>query len=222
VTVVAGGNNSHRRSTADSDDDKEALQSRCLAELNDVLRFFCLDFGCQHKRGEISLSSGSLDSTCTVRRCNTCPICNRTYHKDKDFIPVYRTGAVSYLEWLIVTSTLLFAFDLKIQVSSLLMCSEYWKEIIFDKLSSSISRTNVDALFLSLAASGILEIQNTTDGIKWVIGRQPLVAIQTKNNVTLIDATIGEAKYKVDKYWMGISLHSETRIRVCTPATPTS
>ena len=102
------------------------------------------------------------------------------------------------------------------------MCSEYWKQIIFDKLSSSISRTNVDALFLSLAASGILDIQNTADGIKWVIGRQPPVAIQPKNNVTLIDATIGEAKYKVDKYWMGISLHSETRIRVCTPATPTS
>jgi hypothetical protein len=102
------------------------------------------------------------------------------------------------------------------------MCSEYWKEIIFDKSSSSVSRTNVDALFLSLAALGILEIQNTTDGIKWVIGRQPPVAIQPNNDVSLIDATIGEAKYKVDKYWMGMSLHPETRIRVRTPAIPIS
>jgi hypothetical protein len=116
---------------------KKALRSRCLAELNDVLRFLCLDFGCQHERGEISLSSGALDSTCAVGRCTTCPICNRTYHKD--FIPVYRIGVVSYLEWLIATSKLPFAVDLKIQVSSLLMCSEYWKEIIFDKSSSSVS-----------------------------------------------------------------------------------
>ena len=42
---------------------KKALRSRCLAELNDVLRFFCLDFGCQHKWGEIYLSSGALDSS---------------------------------------------------------------------------------------------------------------------------------------------------------------
>jgi superfamily II DNA helicase RecQ len=83
---------------------KKALRSRCLVELNDVLRFFCLDFGCQHKRGEIYLSSGALDSTHAVGRCNTCPICNRTYHKD--FIPVYRTGVVSYLEWLIANLSL--------------------------------------------------------------------------------------------------------------------
>jgi hypothetical protein len=73
-----------------------------------------------------------------------------------------------------------------------------------------------------LAASGILEIQNTTDGIKWVIGCQPPVAIQPNNDVSLIDATIGEAKYKVDKYWMGMSLHPETRIRVRIPAIPIS
>ena len=154
----------------------------------------------------------ALDSSRAVGRCTTCPICNCTYHKD--FIPVYRISVVSFLEWLIATT--------KLQVSSLLSCSDYWKEIIFDKASSSVSRVNVDALFLSLAASGILEIQNTTDGIKWVIGRQSPVATLPNHDVSLIDATIGEAKYKVDKYWMGISLHPKTRIRVRSPAIPIS
>ena len=102
------------------------------------------------------------------------------------------------------------------------MSSEYWKEMIFDKSSSSVSQTIVDALFLSLAALDILDIQNTTDGVKWVIRRQPPVAIRPNNDISLIDATIGKAKYKVDKYWMGMNLHPETRIRVCTPAIPKS
>ena len=83
-----------------------------------------------------------------------------------------------------------------------------------------MSRVNVDALFLSLAASGILKIQNTTDDIKWLISRQPPVATLPNHEISLIDAKIGEAKYKVDKYWMGISLHPETRICVCSPAIP--
>jgi len=101
---------------------KKVLRSRYLAEQNEVLRFFCLDYGCQHERGEIYLASGMLDSSRAIGRCSACPICNRTYHKD--FIPVYRSGVVSFLEWLIVTTKLPFAVDFKIQVSSLLMTSE--------------------------------------------------------------------------------------------------
>ena len=85
-----------------------------------------------------------------------------------------------------------------------------------------MSWTNVDALFLSLAASGILEIQNMTDGIKRVIGCQPPVATLPNHDVSSIDATIGEAKYKVDKYWTGMSLHPKTTIPVCTPEIPIS
>ena len=79
------------------------------------------------------------------------------------------------------------------------MTSNYWKEIIFDKASLSVSRTNVDALFLSLAASGINKTQNTNDGIRWFVGRQAPLLPQPNINVTLMDATIGEAKYKLDE-----------------------
>ncbi len=70
------------------------------------------------------------------------------------------------------------------------------------------------ALFLSMAASGILEIQKTTDGIKWMLGLQSPVQRESNVNVSFVDATIGEAKYKLDEYWRGIHKHPPTRIRV--------
>ena len=93
--------------------------------------------------------------------CTSCPICNRRYHKD--FLPVYKSGVAAFLEWLTLTTKLPFIVDRKIQVSLLLMTNTYWKEILFDKASTTITQTNVDSLFLSLAASGILEIQNIPD-----------------------------------------------------------
>ena len=212
---------SRRRASTSNEDfslgpaGKKKLRERCLAELHEVLRFFCLDMGCQHERGEIYLSSGSLDSITSTGRCTSCPICNKKYHKY--FLPVYRSGVVSFLEWLIATSKLPFANDMKKQVSSLLMTNVYWKEILFDKASSTISRTNVDALFLSLAASGILEIQNSADGIRWVIGRLPPTTAITGTDVSLISATIGIAKYTLDEYWLGMNLHPVGRIRIRTP-----
>jgi len=82
----------------------------------------------------------------------------------------------------------------------------------------SSTRTNVDSLFLLLAASGILEIQNSPDGIRWMLGRQALRTATTDTNVALIHATIRTAKYTLDDYWVGINLHPVTRIRVRTPA----
>jgi hypothetical protein len=128
---------------------------------------------------------------------------------------------VAFLEWLTLTAKLPFIVDRKIQVSSVLMTSTYWKEILFDKSSKSITQTNVDSLFLSLAASGILEIQNSPDGIRWLLGRQAPTTATTDTNVALIQATIGMAKYTLDEYWVGINLYPVTRIRVRTPAIPT-
>ena len=101
------------------------------------------------------------------------------------------------------------------------MKSTYWKEILFDKSSTKITRTNVDSLFLSLAASGILEIQNSPDGIRWMLGRQAQTTATTDTNVALIHAIIGTAKYTLDKYWVGINLHPVNRIQVRKPAITT-
>jgi len=189
---------------------KKHLRDRCIEELHKVLRFFCLDLGCQRERGEFYLSSGSLDMITATARCSSCPICNRRYHKE--FLPVYRRGVVAFFKWLTLTAKLPFVIDGKIQVSSFLMMSAYWKEILF-------ARTNVDSLFLSLAATGILEIQNSPDGIRWVLGRQAPTTAITDTDVSLISVTVGVAKYTLDNYWVGINLHPATR--VCTPVIQT-
>jgi len=67
----------------------------------------------------------------------------------------------SLAERLTLTTKLSFVIDRN------LMTSASWKEILFDKSSTSSTWTNVDSLFLSLAATEILEIQNSpADGIR--------------------------------------------------------
>jgi hypothetical protein len=106
-------------------------------------------------------------------------------------------------------------YNLPMTVSSLLMTGKYWKETIFVKASTSVSQLNVDALFLSLAALEILEVQKTTDGIQWIVGQQPPVLPHQSNvNVTFINATIAKANYKLDEYWNGIHQHPPMRICV--------
>ncbi len=56
-------------------------------------------------------------------------------------------------------------------------------------------RSIFDALFLSLAAAGILQIQNTTEGFMWIIGSKAIVVKQQHACVMLVEATIGTAKY---------------------------
>ena len=133
---------------------------------------------------------------------------------------MYKSGVVAFLKWLTLTAKLPFVINGKIKASLFLMTSAYWKEIIFDKASTSITQTNVDSLFLSLAATGILEIQNSCDGIRWVLGQQAPTTPLTDTDVLLINITFGVAKYTLDNYWVGINLHPATRIQVCTPAIP--
>ena len=125
---------------------------------------------------------------------------------------MFQSSVVAFLKWLTLTAKLPFIVDRKIQVSSLLMTSTYWKEILFDKSLTSITRTNVDSLFLSLAASGILDIRNSPDGIRWMHGRQVPTTATTDTNVGLTYTTIGTAKYTLDEYWVRINLHPVTRI----------
>ena len=76
---------------------------------------FCLNYGCQHEQGERYLSSCLLDSSPALGHCTSCPVCNPTYHKD--FLPVYRSGVESFLEWLTATAKLPFTVDFKVQLS---------------------------------------------------------------------------------------------------------
>jgi hypothetical protein len=68
-----------------------------------------------------------------------------------------------------------------------------------------------------LVATGILEIQNTTDRIMWIVDWEVPVVQQ---QLTLVEAMIGLGKYTKDNYWVGINQHSPTMICVCTLLIP--
>jgi hypothetical protein len=64
------------------------------------------------------------------------------------------------------------AVDYKAPISSLLSGSEFWKEAIFDCAAGGISRMQVDALFLSLTALGIIQMQQKNTSLEWMIARE--------------------------------------------------
>jgi hypothetical protein len=62
--------------------------------------------------------------------------------------------------------------DYKAPISSLLAKNKFWKEAIFDHAAGGISRMQVDALFLSLTASGIIQMQEKNTSLEWLITRE--------------------------------------------------
>ncbi len=129
-------------------------------------------------------------------------------------------SVIFFIDWLTATATLPFKIEYKPQISLLLMLSTYWKEMIFDKASSSVSCSKVDAMFLLLVASGILEIKHTNDGLVWIVGQQYLTIHKPNVRGTIVEATISAANYNIDINWGGIHQHPVMRIRVCTPPIP--
>jgi hypothetical protein len=84
-----------------------SLRERTKKELQEVLCFFCLNLGCLHARGESYLSTEILDNNFFVNEnCDNscCIICTKKWHGQ--FIPVYHSGVVAFLEFLMQTGKL--------------------------------------------------------------------------------------------------------------------
>ncbi len=114
---------------------RRQLHVHTLGKLQQV--FFCLDLGCQHVCGEIYLPTGILDRVPATGQCSSCPICTQSYYKD--FLPVFWSSVIEFIDWLTATSKLPFKIEMKIQVLSYLMASTYWKEMVFNKASGLVS-----------------------------------------------------------------------------------
>jgi hypothetical protein len=174
-----------------------------------------LDLGCQHARGESYLATGILNTTTIEHeRCeNSCGICTKRWHEQ--FLPVYRSGVVGFLEYLMLIGKLPQDINDKDQISSLLAGSAFWKETIFDRAAGGISRIQVDELFLSLAASGIIQLRPKNDTLQWDIVWEYGIVY---NNTSFIDKHIGVPTYKrSEDAWQGIHLFSENHVRRRNP-----
>ena len=116
---------------------------------------------------------------------------------------------MSFIEFLMITGKLPAEVDYKNPVSSLLAESAFWKETVFDKNFLPVSRINVDAFFLSLAANGILKLEPKKDSVfQWVIAREYGGSAKAES---FIEAHIGTPLYKRDESWNGINVFSKTR-----------
>jgi hypothetical protein len=101
--------------------------------------------------------------------------------------------------------------DYKDPISSLLAGSAFWKETIFDRYAGSILRMQVDALFLSLTTSGIIQLQPTNKTLQWGIVCE---YGNVYNDTSFIQAHIGVPTYKRSyDAWQGIHVFSENHVR---------
>jgi hypothetical protein len=131
-----------------------------------------------------------------------CPICTREWHKLH--LPVYKESVIQFFTSSVGGESLPYVLDGKRRknVSDILWGKTFWIETIFDRAASGIKRTHVDALFFSLAAAGIVDIEKSLSGvIRWNLCWENITTPSYNNN---------------DK-WLGINLHSAQRIRRRTP-----
>jgi len=80
-----------------------------------------------------------------------------------------------------------------------------------------VSRINVDAFFLSLAANGILKLEPKKDSVfQWVIAQE--YGGSAKAESFTIEAHIGTPLYKRDESWNGVNVFGETLTRKRDPS----
>jgi len=170
--------------------------------LLEVCSFFCLNAGCQHRRSQYYLSTGRLDgfTMSGMIPCNAkCPICSGKWQKQ--FLPVYKESVVSFLSSSLGRESFPMVVDMTTSVSDVLwgQRNHSWIEKIFDRSFSGIKRSNVDALFLSLTAAGIIQIEKTSAGVvRW--------------NICYSDDS--SAVYLMDNVWTCINMHQPDRTRM--------
>jgi len=181
--------------------EKKQLFQREHRELMEVITFFCTDRGCQHSAGAEYLSTGRLgDRTTSTETCKTqCAICTGKWHKQ--YLPFYRVSLVRFLQSSKGREYIPFVSGTKL-VSDMLWGDSYWLEQIFDRAAGGLKRTQVDGLFLSLAAVGILKMEKNKHGIVvW----------------NLAWDTHDSPAYNVDSKWVGLNLHDPARVRKRLP-----
>jgi len=189
---------SKRRPTVNhlSKTQKRLLRTRQRKEILDVIKFFCLDAGCQHVRAECFMANGKLDATPSHQDpCLTmCPVCKGDWRKT--FLPVNKQQLVRFLRCKHVSDNLPMIAKGDNIVSLLWEGSEKWRvEYIFGK--KSVQRFNVDALFLQLTAAKILVLKHDGDNVLvWDMATtsDPAIPRERINN------------HEIDKHWDGINL----------------
>jgi hypothetical protein len=139
--------------------------------------------------------------------CNvSCLICTKI--RGNQFIPVYHSAVLAFLEYLVQIGRIPQEIDYMSLILLLLAESSFWKETVFNCLAGSVLQVQVNALFLSLMAAGIIHSQPNSESLQWTIKQ-----VYATGNNGFLEASIGSPFYKMDAAWQGINLFSETHVR---------
>ena len=151
-----------------SPNEKKNLRLRQTNDLFAVLSFCCLDLGCMHRLREVYLNTGVLnmipllDNACG----DACPICTGEWKKT--FLPIRVDGLIKIFKCV-------DNLPCKVNYDNLLKLiwrQEYWFHVIFDKAISSVSKYNVEGLFMQLIANKLIVIRLINGDDHWVMCRE--------------------------------------------------
>jgi len=176
--------------------DKRKLTIRCHEEILDVIRFFALDYGCQHIHGAWFMSCGDLDSRPppVLMPCwNKCPICTGKWAEI--FKKLHKDQVIKFLksEYFQKMVPLIAKSDNIVDV--LWSGDGKWRvEKIYGK--KTVSRASVDGLFLQLIANQKIVLMHDNTNIVWKLGR-------TSNPDNPLESI---CNYEFDRMWEGIHL----------------
>ena len=169
---------------------------RALAEILEVVQFFVLDRGCWHSCAEWFLSCGRVERPPPTNRCincgTKCAMCTGAW--SDIFLPVKKERVIRFLESDYFGKRVPLLAD-RANIVDVLWSGEKWRVAdIYGK--KSVSRFNVDGLFLQLIATKILTLENLKQGLTWTLGR---ITDSTNTRETLL-------RYKLDSSWEGMRL----------------
>ena len=148
---------------------------RARKELLEVLQFHCLNFGCQHVRGEQFMACGELCMPLPPNAgtpCKTkCPICTGEW--GKIFRRVHKGQIIRFLESDTFSRQVHLLEVRGDNIEDILRKGdEKWRiEAIYGR--KTVEKCNIYGLFLQLTVTGILELNHATRGLSWSLGRSP-------------------------------------------------
>jgi hypothetical protein len=143
---------------------KRKLLELNLLHLEEVVRFFFLNLGCQHRRVARCMSTRVLegeDDYSVGKPCGRCPVCDGS--RSNMHLPIYKSQLIRFFEP--STGRRSFLFVTLIRVSSVFSSSSYWVERIFDRAFSGIRKVDVDAVILSLLAAKLVSLGLSKMGV---------------------------------------------------------
>ena len=181
---------------------KASLMRKQLKDLLDVLRLFCLNLGCQHRRMQRYLATGGLDTAFyLIHPCSSaCPVCTNEW--GKYFRPLWKDGVVSFFD-----NIGEFPCDATYdKLMSLVSTSKYWTQAIFDVKCSTLCKYHYEAMYLQLIAAGLIRAETWRGNLSWVICREESTA----------DMMFPPFCYRDSNNWKGISLVRTSKKRAFT------